>query len=112
MELGKLNDLNPQNVFSYFEQICNIPHGSRNVDQISDYLVGFAKEHELEYIQDEYKNVIIFKEATEGYSDDPAIILQGHMDMVAVKTENCDKDLEKEGLDLYVEGDYLSAKNT
>ncbi len=108
----KLEQLEPKRVFYYFEEIAKIPHGSGNIEQISNYLVSFAKEHELEYIQDANKNVIIIKEATKGYEDQPAIILQGHMDMVAVKTPECTKDMMTEGLDLEVVGDEVYAKNT
>ena len=83
--MGVLSNLEPKSVFHYFEEITKIPHGSGNVEQISNYLVNFAKERGLFCIQDALKNVIIVKEATPGYEKEPAVILQGHMDMVAVK---------------------------
>ena len=102
----------PEKVFEFFEDIAGIPHGSGNVEQISNYLVDFAKKRELKYRQDDSLNVIIWKDGTEGYEDSDTVIIQGHMDMVAVKTADSNKDMEKEGLDLEVNGDYLSAKNT
>lgn len=96
----------------YFKEICAIPHGSYNIDAISDYLVEFAKEHNLNYRQDELKNVIIKKKASAGYENEPGIILQGHMDMVAVKDEGVELDLEKEGLILEEKDGYLFAKGT
>ena len=96
----------------FFEKIASIPHGSGNVEAISNYLVEFAKERKLKYRQDEKLNVIIWKDGTAGYEEAESVILQGHMDMVAVKTADCDKDMEKDGLDLQVEGDFLSAKGT
>lgn len=110
--MGVLSELEPIKVFKFFEEICNIPHGSGNVKQISDYLVEFAKNRGLSYRQDEKYNVIIFKEGAEGYKESAPVILQGHIDMVAVKTDDCDKDMEKEGLDLMIEGDLISAKGT
>ena len=110
--MGVLSNLEPKNVFRYFEEICNIPHGSGNVGQISDYLVKFAKDRNLYYEQDEVKNVIIIKEATKGYEDQPAVILQGHMDMVAVKKPDCDIDMKTEGLRLAVDGDNVYAEGT
>ena len=110
--MGVLSHLEPQSVFNYFEEISRIPHGSGNTDQISDYLVGFARERNLFYIQDAVKNVIIVKEATPGYEEEPAIILQGHMDMVAVKKPDCDIDMEKDGLRLAVKDDYVYAEGT
>ena len=102
----------PENVFEFFEDIAGIPHGSGNVEQISNYLVDFAKKRQLKYRQDDSLNVIIWKDGTKGYEDSDTVIIQGHMDMVAVKTADSNKDMEKEGLDLEVNGDYLSAKNT
>ncbi len=102
----------PEKVFEFFEDIAGIPHGSGNVEQISNYLVDFAKKRGLKYRQDDSLNVIIWKDGTKGYEDSDTVIIQGHMDMVAVKTPDSNKDMEKEGLDLEVNGDYLSAKNT
>ena len=105
-------NIEPIEVFKYFEEICKIPHGSGNTRMISDYLVEFAKNRGLYVIQDEMNNVIIKKPATDDKKDAPTVILQGHMDMVAVKEEWCKKNLETEGLDLEVMDGYLSAKGT
>ena len=75
--MGVLSNLEPKSVFHYFEEITKIPHGSGNVEQISNYLVNFAKERGLFCIQDALKNVIIVKGATPGYEKEPAVILQG-----------------------------------
>jgi dipeptidase D len=107
-----LEHLQPSAVFSFFEEICSIPHGSYNIGKISDYLVDFAKKRNLQVTQDKVGNVIIVKEATEGYEDKEPVIIQGHMDMVAVKDEDCEKDMMTEGLDLVVDGDWISAKGT
>ena len=110
--MGVLSNLEPAGVFYYFEEITKIPHGSGNVRQISDYLVNFAKERGLYYVQDELQNVIIIKEATPGYEQEPPVILQGHMDMVAVKKPDCDIDLKSEGLKVAVRGDEIYAEGT
>ena len=110
--MGVLSNLEPKNVFYFFEEICKIPHGSGNVEQISDYLVEFAKQRNLYYEQDEVKNVIIIKEATAGYEDQPPMILQGHMDMVAVKKPDCEIDMKTEGLHLMIDGDKIYAEGT
>mgnify|MGYP003157019048 CR=1 FL=1 len=94
MKMGVLSNLEPKKVFYYFEEITKIPHGSGNVEQISDFLVDFAKAHKLFYIQDAMKNVIMVKEATPGYEKEPVVILQGHMDMVAVQTPDCTMDMK------------------
>ncbi len=107
-----LNDLQPKEVFRYFYEICRIPHGSYNIDAISDYLVAFAKQRNLEVVQDELKNVIIKKAATAGYENEETLILQGHMDMVAVKDAEADIDLEKEPLRLNFKDGCLYAEGT
>ena len=112
METKRLAGLEPASVFGYFEEICSIPHGSRNTKQISDYLVNFAKTHELRYIQDDADNVIIFGDATPGYEDHPAIILQGHMDMVCEKDADCTIDMATEGLDVTHDGNMVFAIGT
>ena len=112
MKAEKLAGLKPESVFYYFEKICEIPHGSGNTKAISDYLVSFAKEHDLRYIQDATNNVIIFKDGTEGYEDHPPVIIQGHMDMVCEKDEDCPLDMEKDGLDVQHDGEYVFAKGT
>ena len=110
--MTKLYNLNPSNVFKYFEEICNIPHGSGNMDAISKYCVKFAEKHSLKFIRDDANNVIIFKPATAGYEKSEPVILQGHLDMVCQKTEDSDIDFMNDGLDLYIDGDFVKAKNT
>lgn len=107
-----LADLQPKEVFKYFEEICRIPHGSGDTKRISDYCVNFAKEHNLRYIQDTSNNVIIFKDGTQGYQQSEPVIIQGHLDMVCEKENDCDIDFSKDGLDLLLEGGYVTAKGT
>ena len=110
--MGVLSNLEPKKVFFYFEEITKIPHGSGNVEQISNFLVDFAKAHGLFYIQDAMKNVIMVKEATPGYEKEPVVILQGHMDMVAVQTPDCTMDMKTEGLKVGTCGDSIYAEGT
>lgn len=110
--MSVLTGLEPESVFCFFEEIAKIPHGSGNVGQISDHLVQFAKKRDLFCIQDNLKNVIIIKEASPGYESEPAVILQGHMDMVAVKKPDCDMDMKLQGLRLAVDGDKIYAEGT
>lgn len=107
-----LENLYPQRVFHYFEKLTQIPHGSRNTKEISDYLAAFAREHELTWYQDDSNNVIIIKEATEGYENAEPVIIQGHMDMVCEKENGCDIDFSKDGLRIYIDGDFVKAEGT
>ncbi|BCJ95205.1 aminoacyl-histidine dipeptidase [Anaerocolumna cellulosilytica] len=99
-------------VLHYFNEISAVPRGSKNNTAISNYLVEYAKSHGLEYVQDEYENVVIIKEASKGYENAPAVIIQGHMDMVCEKTNDCTHDFLTEGIDLFVDGDYIHADRT
>ena len=100
-------NLEPKEVFYYFEDICSIPHGSGNTQKISDYCVNFAKEHGLNYRQEEWGNVGIWKDATSVYEQADTVILQGHMDMVCEKTSESTHEFENDGLELYVEDGFL-----
>lgn len=110
--MSVLSGLQPANVLRYFEGIAAIPHGSGNTKAISDYCVAFAKAHGLEYMQDAVNNVIIIKPATIGYEDVPAVILQGHLDMVCEKEPDCAIDMAKEGLKLATDGQWIWAEGT
>lgn len=99
-------------VLSYFKEICSIPHGSGNTQMLSDYCVNFAVSHSLRYIRDEKGNIIIFKEGSDGYETCPAVILQGHLDMVCVKDENTAIDFETQGLTLKENDDFIWANGT
>ena len=107
-----LNNLQPNNVFKYFEDICNIPHGSYNLQAISDYCVDFAMEHGLTYYRDTEQNVIIYKEASPDMVDAPTLTIQGHLDMVCEKNQNVEHDFFNEPLYLQIDGDYISANGT
>ena len=112
MEAKKLAGLVPAAVFGYFEEICAIPHGSRNTKKLSDYLVGFAQAHNLRYIQDEMNNVILFAPGTCGMEDHAPVILQGHIDMVCEKEATCPIDMAAEGLDVTHDGTCVYARGT
>ena len=107
-----LENVEPKKVMSFFEEISSIPHGSKNEMQISNYLVNFAKERNLEVIQDEAYNVIIIKEATKGYEKAEPIILQGHMDMVCEKVKESNHNFKTDPLKLKIDGKYLTAEGT
>ncbi len=107
-----LDGLNPELVFKYFEEICQIPHGSGNEKAISDYLKRFGENLGLETIQDESLNIIIKKPATPGYENCPGVILQGHMDMVCEKNKDTNHNFETDPLKLRVDGDFIYASGT
>ncbi len=107
-----ISSIQPKEVFTYFEQISKIPRGSGNEKNISDYLMEFAKQHNLNAIQDEALNVIIKKDGTCGYEDAPIVILQGHMDMVCEKNKNTEHNFSKDPIKVLIEDDMLTADGT
>lgn len=112
LEANKLAGLEPASVFGYFEKLCSIPHGSTNTKAISDYLVSFAKEHGLRYIQDEMNNVVIFEDGTCGMEDHAPVILQGHMDMVCDQDASSTIDMAVDGLEIDHDDKIVFAKGT
>ncbi len=107
-----INGYKPEKLFEYFEEISAIPRGSGNEKAIADYIEAFAKDRKLFCIRDELDNVFIRKDATEGYENAPAVMLQGHTDMVCEQNEGNGHDFEKDGLELYLENGWLKAKGT
>lgn len=107
-----LENLVPNKVFYYFEEISSIPRGSGDLEAVSDYCVNFAKERNLTVRKDELNNVVIKKPATEGRENDTAVIIQGHLDMVCEKTTESNHDFENDGIELLVDGDWISANGT
>ena len=102
----------PASIFRFFEEICAIPHPSYHEEKIADYLCAFAAERGLEYYRDSLHNVLIKKPATPDRVDAAPILFQGHTDMVCVKTADSAIDFMKDGLSLYLDGDFLRAKGT
>ena len=110
--MAVLENIEPKEVFHFFEEINQIPRGTYNTKAVSDYCVNFAKERGLAVIQDEWNNVIIKKPGTAGYENSEPVILQGHLDMVCEKTANSDHDFMKDPIEMYVEDGYVKAKET
>ena len=110
--MNNIKELEPKEVFQWFYELNQIPRSSGNEKEVSDFLVKFAKDRNLEVYQDEALNVIIKKPGTKGYENSPAVILQGHMDMVCVKTDDSDHDFDKDPIEMIVEGDIMRANNT
>ena len=107
-----INTLLENRTFYYFDQLTKIPRCSFEEEKIRDYLIKFAKEHNLEYKTDDIGNIVIIKEATKGYEDVDSIILQGHMDMVCEKTPECTIDFSKDPIKYEIDGDFIIARET
>ena len=107
-----INTLLENRTFYYFDKLTKIPRCSFEEEKIRDYLIKFAKEHNLEYKTDDIGNIVIIKEATKGYEDVDSIILQGHMDMVCEKTPECTIDFSKDPIKYEIDGDFIIARET
>lgn len=107
-----INELSPSEVFSYFQEICAIPHGSGNTGMIADYCLEFAKLHGLKARKDAADNVVIFKAGSSGYEDCEPVILQGHLDMVCEKEQDCDIDMSVQSIKACTDGKMVWADGT
>lgn len=108
----KITGYKPEKLFHFFEDISAIPRGSANEKAISDYLVAFAEERNLWYHRDALFNVIIKKPANAGAKEKPAVMLQGHTDMVCEKLAGVAHDFTTDPLDLIIKDGVLSANGT
>ncbi len=107
-----LKNCNPKSVFYFFEKLSEIPRGSGDEKAVSDYTANWARGKGLKVIQDGFNSVCIFKPGTPGYENRPAVILQGHLDMVCEKNRGTAHDFLKDPLKLRVDGDFISAEGT
>ena len=112
MENHVLSGLEPKSVFRFFEELTRIPHGSGNTAAASAWTADFAKARGLRHRRDAMGNVVIWKPASPGYEGHPAVILQGHLDMVCVQESGMDHDFGKDPLELTVDGDWVKARGT
>ena len=108
----KIKDLKPQLIWSYFDEITQVPRPSKKEEKIRAYLLGFAEKHQLAARTDAIGNVLITKPATPGCEGKPAVILQSHMDMVCEKNADVAHDFEKDPIDTYIDGEWVRARGT
>ncbi len=104
--------LKPEAVWKNFYALTQIPRPSKKEEQVRAYLKKFGEDLGLETIVDEIGNVIIRKPATEGMEDRMGVIIQGHMDMVPQKNADTEHDFEKDPIDAFVDGEWVTAKGT
>lgn len=110
--MNPLQNTEPKEVFKWFYEISQVPRGSGNERAISDFLVKFAKDRNLEVHQDKAMNVIIKKPGTASYEKSPTVIIQGHMDMVCEKDASSNHDFLKDPIKFVVKGEMLYADKT
>ncbi|RMD88497.1 MAG: M20/M25/M40 family metallo-hydrolase, partial [Calditrichaeota bacterium] len=108
----KLNELKPERLWYYFEEICKIPRLSKHEGQMADYLVAFAEAHDLSYQIDSLKNIVIRKKGTPGFETRPIVVLQSHQDMVGEKNEGTPHDFYKDPIVPEIEDGWVKARGT
>ena len=110
--MSEISNLEPKIVWKHFDEIRKIPRCSKHEEKISEYVVNFAKKHNLKYKVDKIGNIVICKAATKGMENKPGVILQGHLDMVCEKNSDFKFDFLKDSIQLKLNGDILTAVGT
>jgi len=103
-----MQELLNDSVFYNFSRLCEIPHGSYNERQLSNFLLKWAKERGFKAVQDDHMNVAVYKPASKGCESAPSVILQAHIDMVCEKAPFAQHDFKKDPIHLQLDGDILS----
>jgi len=107
-----LSNLKPELLWQIFEEICNIPHPSKYEGKLTEYVLDFAKKHNIESFVDEVGNVILRKKATPGMENRKGVVLQGHLDMVPQKNSDTKHDFLTDPILPYVDGEWVKARGT
>src|SRR5574344_7275 len=110
--MNPIEELAPKVVWRNFYALKQIPRPSGHTEKVAQFLIDFAKQHDAEAWIDEAGNVIMKKGATPGYEDRETTVLQAHMDMVPQKTKDCKHNFETDPLDVYIDGEWVTARNT
>ena len=110
--MSAITNLEPKLIWEQFDAITRVPRPSKKEAKIIDFLVDFAKEHQIEYQKDEIGNVVMRKPATPGLEDRPMVILQAHMDMVCEKNSDVEFDFENDPITTRIEDGWVKAEGT
>lgn len=110
--MSNLSQLQPSLLWGIFEEITRVPRPSKHEEKIIAYLVDFATRHNLAHKVDEAGNVVIYKPATAGYEDHPAVVLQSHSDMVCEKNAETVHDFMNDPIEAYIDGEWVKARGT
>ena len=108
----QIRQLDPHSPWNFFADLNAIPRASKKEERIAQWVRDFGKKHGLETITDDFGNIIIKKPASAGREKRPVTILQGHLDMVHSKNADVTFDFDKQGIDMYVDGDWVRARGT
>ena len=104
--------LEPKTVWKHFTAINAVPRPSKKEERVIALIKAFGVDLGLETVQDSTGNVIIRKSATPGMEDRKTVVLQSHLDMVHQKNASTDFDFSTQGIQMYIDGDWVKAKGT
>ncbi|MDF1550660.1 MAG: aminoacyl-histidine dipeptidase [Bacteroidales bacterium] len=110
--MSEILKLKPESIWKYFHEITQIPRPSKKEERIIQYLLDFAKAHNLEADKDAVGNVIIRKSATKGMENKKTVILQSHTDMVCEKNNDTVHDFDNDPIKTRIEGEWVKATGT
>ncbi|MDA8650756.1 MAG: aminoacyl-histidine dipeptidase [Flavobacteriaceae bacterium] len=108
----KINEIEPQEVWRCFSALNAVPRASKKEEKVIDFMVQFAKELDLSVAVDAVGNVLVKKPATLGMENKKTVVMQAHLDMVHQKNNDTEFDFDKQGIDMYVDGDWVRARGT
>ncbi|RTY65255.1 aminoacyl-histidine dipeptidase [Flavobacterium sp. RSP49] len=108
----EIRSLEPKALWNKFADLNAVPRPSKKEDRVIAFIKKFGESLGLETFEDEIRNVIIRKPATAGMENRKAIVLQGHLDMVHQKNADTVFDFDTQGIDMYVDGDWVRARGT
>ena len=108
----EIRNLEPKNLWNKFADLNEVPRPSKKEERVIEFMKNFGKSLGLETFEDEIRNVIIRKPATKGMENRKTVVLQGHLDMVHQKNNDTNFDFDKQGIDMYVDGDWVRARGT
>jgi len=107
-----VRDLEPKAVWGHFADLNAVPRPSKKEERVRAFMVAFGESLGLPTIVDDIGNVIIKKPASRGMEDRTIVVLQSHLDMVHQKNASTDFDFDKQGIEMYVDGDWVKANGT
>lgn len=107
-----IRNLEPNRLWNNFADLNAVPRASKKEEQVIEFIKNFGKNLSLETFEDDVRNIIIRKPATSGMENRKGIVLQSHIDMVHQKNNDTDFDFATQGIEMYVEGDWVSANGT
>lgn len=108
----EIRNLEPKSVWGHFADLNSVPRPSKKEEKVQAFMIAFADSQGLAWKQDKVGNILVSKPASPGMEDRKKVVLQAHLDMVCQKNKDTDFDFETQGINMYIDGDWVKAKGT